>query len=77
MALPTSLANDGALYIGYSDAGNLAKITNPATAPSAAIQIARLFNGIGVISMAFNGNDLYLSELGRRRSRANSSKKVW
>jgi hypothetical protein len=64
VALPTGPFNDGALYIGYSDSGLLAKITNPATAPSAATTIARLFNGIGVISMAFNGNDLYLSELG-------------
>src|SRR5260221_8806849 len=40
------------------------KITNPSTAPSAPVQVVRTFNGIGVISMAFNGNDLYLSELG-------------
>jgi len=64
VALPTGPFNDGALYIGYSDSGFLEKITNPATAPSSPVQIARLFNGIGVISMAFNGNDLYLSELG-------------
>jgi hypothetical protein len=64
VALPTGPFNDGSLYIGYSNSGDLAKITNPATAPSAAIQIAKLFNKIGVISMAFNGNDLYLSELG-------------
>ena len=64
VALPTGPGNDGALYLGYSDSGFLEKITNPATAPSAPVQIARLFNGIGVISMAFNGNDLYLSELG-------------
>lgn len=64
VALPSGPGNDGALYIGYSDSGFMEKITNPATAPSAPVQIARLFNGIGVISMAFNGNDLYLSELG-------------
>jgi hypothetical protein len=64
VALPTGPFNDGALYLGYSDSGFIEKITNPATAPSAPVQIARLFNGIGVISMAFNGNDLYLSELG-------------
>jgi hypothetical protein len=64
VALPTGPFNDGALYVGYSDSGFLEKITNPATAPAAPVQIARLFNGIGVISMAFNGNDLYLSELG-------------
>lgn len=64
VALPTGPNNDGALYLGYSDSGFLEKITNPATAPGAPVQISRLFNGIGVISMAFNGNDLYLSELG-------------
>ena len=64
VALPTGPFNDGSLYLGYSDSGFLEKITNPATAPSAPVQISRLFNGIGVISMAFNGNDLYLSELG-------------
>ena len=64
VALPNGPFNDGSLYLGYSDSGFLEKITNPATAPSAPTQISRLFNGIGVISMAFNGNDLYLSELG-------------
>jgi hypothetical protein len=64
VALPTGPFNDGALYIVYADSGFVEKITNPATAPSAAVQIARLFNGIGAISTAFNGNDLYISELG-------------
>ena len=64
VALPTGPFNDGSLYLGYSDSGFLEKITNPATAPGSPTQISRLFNGIGVISMAFNGNDLYLSELG-------------
>src|SRR6185437_5204005 len=64
VALPTGPFNDGALYILYADSGFVEKITSPATAPSAAVQIARLFNGIGGISMAFNGNDLYISELG-------------
>ena len=64
VALPTGPGNDGSLYIGYSDSGFLEKITNPATAPASPVQISRLFNGIGVISMAFNGNDLYMSELG-------------
>ena len=64
VALPTGPFNDGALYIGYADSGFIEKITSPDTAPGAPVQIARLFNGIGVISMAFNGNDLYLSELG-------------
>jgi len=64
VALPTGPGNDGALYIGYSDEGLIEKITNPATAPGAAVSVGRDFNGIGVISMAFQGNDLYLSELG-------------
>jgi hypothetical protein len=64
VALPTGPFNDGALYVGYSDSGFIEKITNPATAPGAPVEVARLFNSIGVISMAFNGNDLYLSELG-------------
>ncbi len=64
VALPSGPFNDGALYIGYSDDPFIMKITNPSTAPSAPVQVVRTFNGIGVISMAFNGNDLYLSELG-------------
>jgi len=64
VALPTGPFNDGALYILYADSGFVEKITTPDTAPGAPVQIARLFNGIGGISMAFNGNDLYISELG-------------
>lgn len=64
VALPQGPFNDGALYIGYSDSGFIEKITNPATAPGAPLLVVRLFKGIGVISMAFNGNDLYMSELG-------------
>ncbi len=64
VALPYGPFNDGALYIAYADSGFIEKITSPATAPGAPVQIARLFNGIGAISMAFNGNDLYISELG-------------
>src|SRR6185437_15096644 len=64
VALPTGPFNDGSLYIVYSNSGFVEKITSPATAPGAPVQIARLFNGIGAISMAFNGNDLYISELG-------------
>ena len=60
VALPQGPSNDGALYIGYSDAGSIEKITNPATAPAAAIGVGKLFNSTGVISMAFQGNDLYL-----------------
>jgi hypothetical protein len=64
VALPTGPFNDGSLYIAYADSGFVEKITAPATAPAPPVQIARLFNGIGAISMAFNGNDLYISELG-------------
>ena len=64
VALPQGPTNDGALYIGYSDEGSIEKITNPATAPSATVLVGKAFNSTGVISMAFNGNDLYLSELG-------------
>jgi hypothetical protein len=64
VALPTGPFNDGALYLLYADSGFVEKITTPDVAPGAPVQIARLFNGIGGISMAFNGNDLYISELG-------------
>ncbi|HKT49402.1 MAG TPA: hypothetical protein VJV96_03865 [Candidatus Angelobacter sp.] len=64
VALPTGPFNDGALYLLYADSSFIEKITNPSTAPGAPVQIARLFNGLGGISMAFNGNDLYISELG-------------
>ncbi|HST76848.1 MAG TPA: hypothetical protein VLN58_00005 [Verrucomicrobiae bacterium] len=64
VALPTGPFNDGSLYLLYSDSGFVEKITSPDTAPGAPVQIARLFNGLGGISMAFNGNDLYISELG-------------
>lgn len=64
VALPDGPFNDGSLYILYADSAFVEKITSPDTAPGAPVQIARLFNGIGGISMAFNGNDLYISELG-------------
>jgi hypothetical protein len=64
VALPLGPFNDGALYLGYSDGGAIYKITNPATAPSTPLPTGKLFNSTGVISMAFQGNDLYLSELG-------------
>jgi hypothetical protein len=64
VALPQGPGNDGALYLGYSDAGSIEKITNPATAPGAPVGVGKDFNSTGVISMAFQGNDLYLSELG-------------
>ncbi|MCU1332085.1 MAG: hypothetical protein JWM08_1077 [Candidatus Angelobacter sp.] len=64
VALPAGPGNDGALYIGYSDEGSIEKITNPSTAPGAPVLVGKDFNSTGVISMAFNGNDLYMSELG-------------
>jgi hypothetical protein len=64
VALPTGPFNDGALYLGYADSGFIEKIPTPDTAPGPVTQIERTFNSIGVISMAFNGNDLYLSEMG-------------
>ena len=43
VALPLGPFNDGALYIGYSDAGSIEKITNPATAPAAATTSRKTF----------------------------------
>lgn len=63
-AIPNGPFNDGAVYIGYYDNGKINKIQLPATAPTAPIAVGGLANSIGVLSMAFNGNDLYLAELG-------------
>ncbi|MGH9565145.1 MAG: hypothetical protein ACRD4I_04090, partial [Candidatus Angelobacter sp.] len=49
VALPRGPFNDGALYVGYSTARSIQKITSPATAPSAPIDVAKTFNAIGVI----------------------------
>lgn len=64
VALPNGPFNDGAVYIGYYDVGSIDKIQNPATAPSAAIAVGGLNKGVGTMSLAFMGNDLYLAELG-------------
>ena len=64
VALPNGPFNDGALYIGYYDNGKINKVQFPATAPGAPVAVGGLANSIGVLSMAFNGNDLYLAELG-------------
>jgi hypothetical protein len=64
VALPNGPFNDGALYIGYYDNGKINKVQTPATAPGAPTAVGGLANSIGVLSMAFNGNDLYLAELG-------------
>lgn len=64
VALPTGPFNDGAVYIGFYDVGSVSKIQKPATAPSSPFFVAGTFNGVGVLSMAFMGNDLMLAELG-------------
>jgi hypothetical protein len=64
VALPNGPFNDGAVYIGYIDDGHINKIQLPVTAPTAPIAVGTVGNGVGVLSMAFEGNDLYLAELG-------------
>lgn len=64
VALPQGPFNDGAVYIGYYDNGKINKIQKPATAPGAPLPVAGTANSVGVLSMAFMGNDLYLAELG-------------
>ncbi len=64
IAIPNGPFNDGAIYIGYYDQGKINKIQQPATAPTAPIAVGGLSKGIGVMSMTFLGNDLYLAELG-------------
>ncbi|HZU33113.1 MAG TPA: hypothetical protein VFB79_18500 [Candidatus Angelobacter sp.] len=59
-----TLPVEDALYIGYSNQGAIGKVTKPATSPSAVFPVANLENGVGVISMAFNGSDLYMAEEG-------------
>ena len=64
VAIPNGPFNDGAVYIGYYNNGKISKIHQPATAPSAPIVVGGTANSIGVLSMAFIGNNLYLGELG-------------
>ncbi|MGB9120467.1 MAG: hypothetical protein WCE73_07605 [Candidatus Angelobacter sp.] len=64
VAIPNGPFNDGAIYIGYYNLGSINKIQLPATAPTATIPVGGLSKGVGVLSMAFMGNDLYLAELG-------------
>jgi hypothetical protein len=64
VAIPNGPFNDGALYIGYYNNGKISKIQTPATAPTAPIVVGGTFNSIGVLSLAFIGNNLYLGELG-------------
>jgi hypothetical protein len=64
IAIPNGPFNDGAIYIGYYDQGKINKIQLPATAPTAPIAVGGLNKGVGVMSMSFMGNDLFLAELG-------------
>ncbi len=64
VALPSGPFNDGALYLGYLDQAQIKKITNPTTSPSTPFNIGATGNSVGVLSMAFNGNDLYMAEIG-------------
>jgi hypothetical protein len=64
VAIPTGPFNDGAVYIGYYNLGSINKIQQPATAPTAPIAVGGLGHGVGVLSLSFMGNDLYMAELG-------------
>jgi hypothetical protein len=64
VALPNGPFNDGAVYIGYYDVGGINKISKPATAPGAPTAVGGLSKGVGVMSLSFMGNDLYMAELG-------------
>jgi hypothetical protein len=63
VAIPTGPFNDGAVYVGYYNIGSIFKIQKPATAPTAPIAVGGLGHGVGVLSLAFMGNDLYMAEL--------------
>ncbi len=64
VAIPTGPFNDGAIYIGYYNNGKISKIQKPATAPTAPTVVGGTFNSIGVLGLAFIGNNLFLAELG-------------
>jgi hypothetical protein len=64
VAIPNGPFNDGAVYIGYYNNGKINKIQTPATAPTAPIVVGGTANSIGVLSLAFIGNNLFLGELG-------------
>lgn len=61
---PTAVAVslDGSLFIGGRSNGNINKITTPSTTPAAPVRVATTSNGLGVRSMVFVANDLYLAE---------------
>jgi hypothetical protein len=60
----TSLTPEDAVYVGFSNNNSVYKITKATTSPSALTAVANLENGVGVISMAFYGSDLYMAEEG-------------
>jgi len=64
IAMPQGPTNEAAIYFGFSDNGDIKKIQNPATAPTGPIVVGHTGNSVGVENLAFNGNDLYLAELG-------------
>jgi hypothetical protein len=70
VAIPTGPFNDGAVYVGYYNIGSISKIQQPATAPTAPIAVGGLAKGVGALSLAFMGNDLYIAELGPPASTA-------
>jgi len=63
-AIPNGPFNDGSVYLGYYDNAKITKIQAPATAPSAPFPVGSTSKGVGVLSMSFMGNDLYMAELG-------------
>jgi hypothetical protein len=63
-AIPNGPFNDGSVYLGYYDNAKITKIQTPATAPSAPFPVGSTSKGVGVLSMSFMGNDLYMAELG-------------
>ncbi len=62
--LGTTVVPEDAVYIGFSNNGVISKITKASSSPSALIPVANTENGVGVISMAFYGSDLYMAEEG-------------
>jgi hypothetical protein len=60
----STIVPEDAVYVGFSNNNAISKITKPTTSPSALTPVANLENGVGVISMAFYGSDLYMSEEG-------------
>jgi hypothetical protein len=57
-----AVAPEGSLFIGGRSNGNINKITTPYSTPAAPVRIATTSNGLGVRSLIFIANDLYLAE---------------